>query len=100
MAKKSKIARDQQRRQVVARYAERRRELKEIIRVHPDQDRRDEALKALQKLPRDASPTRLRNRDAVDGRPRAHYRAFGLSRIRLREMAHRGELPGVTKSSW
>ena len=54
----------------------------------------------LQKLPRDASPTRLRNRDAVDGRPRAVYRTFGLSRIRLREMAHRGELPGVTKSSW
>ncbi|CAL9574169.1 30S ribosomal protein S14 [Actinosynnema sp. ALI-1.44] len=98
MAKKSKIARDRQRREVVARYAERRAELKEIIRTDPE--RRDEAQRALQKLPRDASPTRLRNRDTVDGRPRAVFRAFGLSRIRLREMAHRGELPGVTKSSW
>ncbi|WP_199443019.1 30S ribosomal protein S14 [Umezawaea beigongshangensis] len=98
MAKKSKIAKDRQRREVVARFAERRAELKEIVRT--DSDRRDEALAALQKLPRDASPTRLRNRDAVDGRPRAFFRAFGLSRIRLREMAHRGELPGVTKSSW
>ncbi|MFD1146442.1 30S ribosomal protein S14 [Saccharothrix hoggarensis] len=98
MAKKSKIAKDRQRREVVARYAERRAELKEIIRLDPD--RRDEAQRALQKLPRDASPTRLRNRDAVDGRPRAFNRAFGLSRIRLREMAHRGELPGVAKSSW
>ncbi|GAA1301785.1 30S ribosomal protein S14 [Saccharothrix xinjiangensis] len=98
MAKKSKIAKDRQRREVVARHAERRAELKEIIRTDPE--RRDEALAALRKLPRDASPTRLRNRDTVDGRPRAVFRAFGLSRIRLREMAHRGELPGVTKSSW
>ncbi|MFC6091339.1 30S ribosomal protein S14 [Saccharothrix lopnurensis] len=98
MAKKSKIAKDRQRREVVARYAERRAELKEIIRIDPE--RRDEALAALRKLPRDASPTRLRNRDTVDGRPRAVFRAFGLSRIRLREMAHRGELPGVIKSSW
>jgi small subunit ribosomal protein S14 len=58
------------------------------------------AVSALQRLPRDASPTRLRNRDAVDGRPRGVFRKFGLSRIRLREMAHAGELPGVSKSSW
>jgi small subunit ribosomal protein S14 len=98
MAKKSKIARDRQRREVVARYAERRAELKEVVRTDPE--RRAEAQAALQRLPRDASPTRLRNRDAVDGRPRAYFRAFGLSRLRLREMAHKGELPGVTKSSW
>ncbi|MFJ6671889.1 30S ribosomal protein S14 [Actinosynnema sp. NPDC091369] len=98
MAKKSKIAKDRQRRETVARHAERRAELKEVIRTDPE--RRDAAQRALQKLPRDASPTRLRNRDTVDGRPRAVFRAFGLSRIRLREMAHRGELPGVTKSSW
>ncbi len=97
MAKKSKIAADKRRREVVARYAERRAELKEKLR-HPET--RTEALRGLQKLPRDASPTRLRNRDVVDGRPRAYFRAFGLSRIRLREMAHRGELPGVSKSSW
>ncbi len=55
---------------------------------------------ALHALPRDASPTRLRNRDVADGRPRGHLRKFGVSRVRMRQMAHRGELPGVTKSSW
>jgi small subunit ribosomal protein S14 len=55
---------------------------------------------ALQNLPRDASPVRVRNRDAIDGRPRGHLRKFGLSRVRMRELAHRGELPGVSKSSW
>jgi small subunit ribosomal protein S14 len=55
---------------------------------------------ALQKLPRDASSVRVRNRDVVDGRPRGHLRKFGLSRVRMREMAHRGELPGVSKASW
>lgn len=101
MAKKSKIARNEQRRIVVARHAQRRAELKETARSpRSTEDERAAARLALQKLPRDASPTRIRNRDVVDGRPRAYHRAFGLSRIRLREMAHRGELPGVTKSSW
>ena len=54
----------------------------------------------LQKLPRNASPVRLRNRDAVDGRPRGNLAKFGISRVRFRDMAHRGELPGITKSSW
>ena len=54
----------------------------------------------LQKLPRNASPVRLRHRDAIDGRPRGNIRLFGISRVRFREMAHRGELPGITKSSW
>lgn len=101
MAKKSKIAKDAQRRLVVARYAERRAELKAVV-ASPASSAQDKAaaVSALQRMPRDASATRLRNRDAVDGRPRGHFRAFGLSRIRLREMAHRGELPGVTKSSW
>ncbi|UXY24703.1 30S ribosomal protein S14 [Streptomyces cynarae] len=58
------------------------------------------AQRELRRQPRDASATRLRNRDSVDGRPRGHLRAFGLSRIRVREMAHAGEVPGVTKSSW
>jgi small subunit ribosomal protein S14 len=57
-------------------------------------------MRKLQALPRNASPVRLRNRDSIDGRPRAFNRKFGLSRISLREKAHRGELPGVTKSSW
>ncbi|MDN6424600.1 MAG: 30S ribosomal protein S14 [Bifidobacterium crudilactis] len=67
---------------------------------HLSQQERDEAMAKLHALPRDASPTRLRNRDSVDGRPRGYLRKFGLSRINMREMAHRGELPGVTKSSW
>ena len=63
-------------------------------------DERAEAMRRLHAIPRDASPTRLRNRDSIDGRPRAFNRKFGLSRINLREKAHRGELPGVVKSSW
>ncbi|MFG1783621.1 30S ribosomal protein S14 [Rhodococcus oryzae] len=101
MAKKSKIAKNEQRRLVVARFAERRAELKETIRRPASSDEeRASARTALQRLPRDASPVRLRNRDAADGRPRGHLRKFGLSRVRVREMAHRGELPGVRKSSW
>ncbi|MBF6452581.1 30S ribosomal protein S14 [Nocardia cyriacigeorgica] len=101
MAKKSKIARNEQRKQIVARYAARRAELKELIRNPATADAdRTAAQSALQRLPRDASPVRLRNRDAADGRPRGHLRKFGLSRVRVRELAHRGELPGVHKSSW
>jgi small subunit ribosomal protein S14 len=101
VAKKSKIARDRQRRAVVASYAERRAELKEVLRSPASTpEQRESARAELNRQPRDASPTRLRNRDAVDGRPRGHLRAFGLSRLRVRELAHRGELPGVRKSSW
>ncbi|MFI6577435.1 30S ribosomal protein S14 [Nocardiopsis sp. NPDC050513] len=101
MAKKSKIARNDHRRNVVARYAERRAELKRIIAA-PGTGRaeREAAVRELRRQPRDASATRVRNRDSVDGRPRGYLRRFGLSRIRFREAAHRGELPGVTKSSW
>ena len=101
MAKRSLVVKDAQRREVVARYAERRAALKaaavDVVATEAD---RASARLALQRLPRDASPTRVVNRDVVDGRPRSVHRKFGLSRIRLREMAHRGELPGVTKSSW
>ncbi|WP_405160627.1 30S ribosomal protein S14 [Nocardia sp. NBC_01499] len=101
MAKKSKIARNAQRAAVVARYAERRAALKELIRKPGTSATvRAEAAAELRRQPRDASPVRLRNRDAADGRPRGHLRKFGLSRVRVREMAHRGELPGVRKSSW
>lgn len=101
MAKKSKIARNEQRKVVVERYAERRRELK-AASVDPQLpvEERARAMAALHALPRDASPTRVRNRDVADGRPRGYIRTFGLSRIRMRQMAHRGELPGVTTSSW
>lgn len=101
MAKKSKIARNEQRRATVARYAERRAELKRLVKSpHTDEEVRASAVAELHRQPRDASATRVRNRDSVDGRPRGHLRRFGLSRIRFREMAHRGELPGITKSSW
>lgn len=100
MAKTSKIVRDAQRRLVVERYAERRLALKrDSVNPHLSAAERDAAMAALHALPRDASPTRLRNRDITDGRPRGTLRAFGLSRIRFREMALRGELPGITKSS-
>jgi small subunit ribosomal protein S14 len=99
MAKTSKVVKNEQRRKTIARYAERRAALKETIRTGAPEERAA-AMVALQKLPRDASPVRLRNRDVVDGRPRGHLRKFGLSRVRMREMAHRGELPGVSKASW
>ncbi|WP_370891554.1 30S ribosomal protein S14 [Janibacter sp. GXQ6167] len=99
MAKRSKIAAQQRREAIVARYAERRAELKETMRTgSPEQV--ETAQRALRALPRDASPTRLRNRDAVDGRPRGYVGVFGVSRVRLRDLAHAGHLPGVTKSSW
>ena len=101
MAKNSKIAADKRRRAVVARYAERRAELKRAsVNPHLSEAEREAAMAALHALPRDASPTRLRNRDVVDGRPRGYLRVTGTSRVRFREMAHRGELPGITKSSW
>jgi small subunit ribosomal protein S14 len=101
MAKKSKINRNEQRIKTVAKYAERRAELKATIK-NPKTSlaERDDAYKALRKLPRDASPVRIRNRCAITGRPRGYYRKFGLSRIALRELALAGELPGVTKASW
>lgn len=100
MAKKSKIHKQLQREATVAKYAERRRELKELARTAPTEDERAAARAALGRLPRDASPTRLRNRDVADGRPRGHLTKFGLSRVRFRQMALNGELPGITKSSW
>jgi small subunit ribosomal protein S14 len=101
MAKKSKIARNEHRQEVVARYAKRRAELKEIIR-RPGTPEAEllAAQRELQAQPRDASATRVRNRDNVDGRPRGYLRAFGLSRVKMREQAHAGYLPGVRKSSW
>jgi len=101
MAKKSKIARNAQRREIVERYAARRAELKKaLIDPNGTDESRNEARLALQKLPRDASPVRLRSRDVIDGRPRGVLSKFGISRVRFRDMAHRGELPGITKSSW
>lgn len=100
MAKTSKIVANERRKRVVARYAERRAALKEAARTASTPAERRAAVRALGRLPRDASPVRVRNRDQVDGRPRGYVRAVGLSRINLRTLAHRGELPGISKSSW
>ncbi|MFJ5836782.1 30S ribosomal protein S14 [Streptomyces shenzhenensis] len=101
MAKKSKIAKNEERQRTVARYAARRAELKEIIRrPSSTEEQRLAAQRELRGQPRDASATRVRNRDQVDGRPRGYLRTFGLSRVNLRAQAHRGYLPGVRKSSW
>jgi len=101
MAKRSKIVKNDQRIAIVVRYAQRRAELKKVIRS--PQSTVEEKVGAQQELarqPRDASAVRVRNRDAVDGRPRGHLRKFGLSRVRMRELAHQGQLPGVRKASW
>ena len=101
MAKKSKIAKNEQRRLTVARYAERRAELKTIIESPSSTaDEQSAAMRELARQPRDASAVRVRNRDSVDGRPRGHLRKFGLSRVRVRELAHDGQLPGIRKASW
>lgn len=101
MAKRSKIVKNEQRIAMVAHYGERRAALKDTIRrPTTTAAERMAAQAALQRMPRDASAVRVRRRDAVDGRPRGHLRKFGLSRIRVREMAHQGELPGIRKASW
>ena len=101
MAKKSKIVKNDRRREMVARYAERRAELKRVVRAPGSSvEQRLAAQSELNRQPRDASAVRVRNRDAVDSRPRGHLRKFGLSRVRVREIAHDGQLPGIRKASW
>lgn len=101
MAKKSKIVTNKKRKKCVAKYAARRAELKATINdPHAQPEERDEAYLKLRKLPRNSSPTRVVNRCELTGRPRGVYRKFGLSRIAVRELGLRGDLPGLTKSSW
>ncbi|HEU4628996.1 MAG TPA: 30S ribosomal protein S14 [Gemmatimonadaceae bacterium] len=101
MAKTSKIVKNRQRQETVARYAARRQELKATIQnPQTTPEAREAAQRALRALPRDASPTRVRNRCQMTGRPRAYLRQFGLSRITFREMALAGLIPGVRKASW
>ena len=101
MAKKSNIAKNRKRMKTVEKYAEQRAELKSIIKSSSSTaEEIQDAQFALQQLPRDASPVSVRNRCDVTGRPRGYHRKFGLSRIALRELALKGELPGVVKSSW
>jgi small subunit ribosomal protein S14 len=89
LAKKSKIAKFNKQRELVEKYRDLRLELKE-----------KGDFEALAKLPKDSNPNRLKNRDLVDGRPHAYMRKFGVSRIKFRELAHKGLLPGVKKASW
>lgn len=89
MAKKSVIARNEKRERLVEKYAEKRAQLKA-----------DGDYEGLQKLPRNASPVRLKNRCSITGRGRGYLRAFGLSRIKFRELANEGKIPGIRKSSW
>lgn len=101
MASKAAISKNKKRRHLVELYKERRAELKSIIKnPKTDPESREEAIARLAKMPRNSSPVRVRNRCAVSGRPRAYYRKFGLSRIALRDLALRGDLPGVIKASW
>ncbi len=101
MAKLAVINRDKKRRATVEKFAAKRAELIEIIGNQKLSDEaRFEARLKLQKLPRDSSPVRLRNRCELTGRPRGVYRKFGLGRIKLREHAMRGEVPGMVKASW
>ena len=101
MAKKSMIERELKRAKTVARYAEKRARLKEIIRSpQSSDDERSAALAKLQSLPRNASPSRLRNRCSITGRPKGYYRKFGLGRNKLREATMNGDIPGLRKASW
>lgn len=89
MAKKSMIARDLKRQKMIEKYAAKRAELKELGDTE-----------GLQKLPRNASPTRWKNRDVLSGRPRGYMRKFGLTRYNFRRLASEGKIPGIRKSSW
>ena len=101
MAKKSKIARNNQRKAIVAKYAARRAELVKVLKdPEASFEEKYDAQRKISRMPRDASATRIKNRCALTGRPRSYYRKFGLSRIALREEALQGNLPGVVKSSW
>lgn len=101
MAKLSMKEREKKRQETVAKFAKKRAELKAVIaNGSASEEERWEAQIKLQKLPRDASPSRLRNRCGLTGRPHGFYRKFGLGRNKLREAAMRGDVPGLVKSSW
>jgi len=100
MAKKSMINRELKRDRMRLQYAAKRLELKELIRTTDDEQQRREAQSRLQALPRDSSPSRGQRRCRLTGRPHGVYRKFGLGRSKLRELAMRGDIPGLRKSSW
>lgn len=101
MAKVSMVEREKRRERLVAKYADKRAELKAIVKdPEVPMGEKMRAQEKLQKLPRNSSPVRLRNRCALSGRPRGYYRKFGLARNMLRKAAMRGDVPGLKKSSW
>ena len=101
MAKKSQVNRDNRRLALIAKHAEKRAELRKRLKdPEVSIEEKLEVQEKFAKLPRNSCPTRLKRRCEVSGRPRAYYRKFGISRIALRELALRGQLPGVRKSSW
>jgi small subunit ribosomal protein S14 len=100
MAKKSMIEREKKRQQLVIKYSQKRVELKEQMKKASFLEEKLEIQRKLQNLPRNSNPVRLHNRCLITGRPKGFFRDFGLSRHVLREMAHEGFLPGLTKSSW
>lgn len=101
MAKRSMIERDKRRKALTAKYSVRRAELRAAAKnTKLSIEERDAAVVQMQKLPRDSSGSRVRNRCALTGRPRGYYRKFGLSRSKLREVIMRGDAPGVVKASW
>lgn len=101
MAKTNMVEREKRRAKTVKKYAAKRAELKELIRSpRTSGEVKADAQAQLQKMPRDASPTRQRARCAITGRSRGVYRKFGLARTKLREVANRGEIPGLSKASW
>ena len=101
MAKTNMVEREKRRARIVKRYALRRAQLKELIRnPRTSPEERVAAQARLQSMPRDASPSRLRNRCNITGRSRGVYRKFGLARVKIREVASRGEIPGLAKGSW
>jgi len=101
MAKQSMVQRDLKRTRIVAKFAQKRAEIKAII-ANPETSYEDmmDAYVKLQKLPRNSSPSRIRNRCQISGRPRGYYRKFGLSKTQFREAAMRGDIPGLKKASW
>ena len=101
MAKVALIQRELKRAKLVAKFAKKHAELKAVANdVSKSDEERDAARLALQKLPRNANPTRQRNRCEITGRPRGTFNYFGLARAKVRELAFAGEIPGVTKASW
>ena len=101
MAKLSLINREAKRMRIVQKYASKRAELKARIKDQSlSVEERMEAMRKLQRLPRDANPVRLRNRCRITGRPHGYYRKFGLGRNKLREAAMQGDVPGLVKASW